>query len=798
MKRRLLNTMWVIVLLLVCNYSYEQPTILPREQVYLHTDRSEYASGEDVYYSVYLRNPSVNDTILSEVLYVELIDQGTNKIAFQQVKVTDGRASGTISIPYELESQSIIIRAYTNYMRNFDAGRFFRQALLVHGTAEKSVIDRKDEPISLSAYPEGGSLIVDIPSVVGIKLESASKGIKGQVELLKNGFVQKTIETNEYGFAKLLLKPESNTTYALRHDGVSYEIPTALSSGIGIMTRTTEDFINVKVDYRSINKLSDYSLMAISNSDILFYETLDNKLYKFDKSALPVGCITLAIIDSQNKPVAERLAFNHYGIDDVFFDAELPSRASQPHSKVSIPIELYDLEGSGITSSLSVSVVDNRFQSEQEDITSSLLLNQEIKGHIEDAEQYLSSNEQEVIERTELLLLTQGWRNYHWTQPNEINYIKEQDLTIRGRTVKKKNMNEGVKAFGTLSVLQDPFMLLPIETDELGYFELTDVKLSGIFPLFFQLGTKRLDLGEEKVGEARGNKKIEVLMEKPAQHDVSHVDTPISISIEDFEAGDLYVPKESAPEDDWYVDESLLLSEITITEREIDKWVDYYEDATEYSTPDTRLYTDNGMAVESYANIYGILRGKVPGLEFTTGDRIVIRGRSSGLSPGTVANNYAKFMLNGSFVSKETVLSIQPMDIAYVDVLRSASKLSIYGELGVGGIIAIYLKPPGSRSRANIKPKEKKTKGIYKDYMGYSVAKEFYKPDYAVYGIFDTDKLRRTVYWEPIIETDEDGEAKIEFYTSDYLGTYHINIQGLTKEGAPVSYQTSFVVDDGL
>ncbi len=70
---------------------------------------------------------------MSQVLYVELIDDKGDKISFQQIKLDDGRAAGTIENSYELNSQLMTLRAYTSSMRNFDPEFFYRKAIQVIG-----------------------------------------------------------------------------------------------------------------------------------------------------------------------------------------------------------------------------------------------------------------------------------------------------------------------------------------------------------------------------------------------------------------------------------------------------------------------------------------------------------------------------------------------------------------------------------------------------------------------------------------------------------------------------------------
>jgi hypothetical protein len=54
--------------------------------------------------------------------------------------------------------------------------------------------------------------------------------------------------------------------------------------------------------------------------------------------------------------------------------------------------------------------------------------------------------------------------------------------------------------------------------------------------------------------------------------------------------------------------------------------------------------------------------------------------------------------------------------------------------------------------------------------------------------------LRNTLYWNPSVKTDRNGEAEIEFWTSDLPGNYSIKIQGISGTGEKISVVKSFRV----
>jgi hypothetical protein len=60
----------------------------------------------------------------------------------------------------------------------------------------------------------------------------------------------------------------------------------------------------------------------------------------------------------------------------------------------------------------------------------------------------------------------------------------------------------------------------------------------------------------------------------------------------------------------------------------------------------------------------------------------------------------------------------------------------------------------------------------------------FYKPKYLVKDITKhTPDLRSTISWEPNIVTDNNGEAKVWFYTADKPTTYSLILEGSDMNG---------------
>lgn len=76
---------------------------------------------------------------------------------------------------------------------------------------------------------------------------------------------------------------------------------------------------------------------------------------------------------------------------------------------------------------------------------------------------------------------------------------------------------------------------------------------------------------------------------------------------------------------------------------------------------------------------------------------------------------------------------------------------------------------------------------------GYNTNKEFNAPDYTKEDT-TVDDYRNTLYWNPEIITDTNGNAIVEFYTSDVRGAFNVTVEGVSGNGLLGSFSTSFVV----
>ena len=69
--------------------------------------------------------------------------------------------------------------------------------------------------------------------------------------------------------------------------------------------------------------------------------------------------------------------------------------------------------------------------------------------------------------------------------------------------------------------------------------------------------------------------------------------------------------------------------------------------------------------------------------------------------------------------------------------------------------------------------------------QGFSPRHEFYAPQYPDGAVPGEVDYRRTLYWNPNVVTDSEGNAQVEFYNNSVTSHFNISAAGITASGVP-------------
>ena len=114
---------------------------VPREEIYVHTDRSIYISGEEVWFSIYLFDRQSNmPGNGSKLAYIELLNSDNRPVVQKRIRLENGTGPGQITLPDTLSTGKYTFRGYTNWMKNFlPVNCFMKEIIIYNAISDKTL-----------------------------------------------------------------------------------------------------------------------------------------------------------------------------------------------------------------------------------------------------------------------------------------------------------------------------------------------------------------------------------------------------------------------------------------------------------------------------------------------------------------------------------------------------------------------------------------------------------------------------------------------------------------------------------
>jgi hypothetical protein len=113
----------------------------PIEKLYFQFDKPYYSAGDTIWLKGYLLNHYLAPSDKSEILYVDIANDSNKVIKQYKLPVQHGLSWGNISLDEkDFTAGTYIIRAYTNWMRNFGADHFFYKRFYIGSANENNLL----------------------------------------------------------------------------------------------------------------------------------------------------------------------------------------------------------------------------------------------------------------------------------------------------------------------------------------------------------------------------------------------------------------------------------------------------------------------------------------------------------------------------------------------------------------------------------------------------------------------------------------------------------------------------------
>jgi hypothetical protein len=235
---------------------------VPREEIYAHTDRTEYIAGEDLWFNLsVIDRQSFKLSPNSRIAYVELLNSENRPVVQKRILIEKGTGPGQVILPDTLSTGIYTFRAYTSWMKNFLPDNCFTKKFKIYNT------------LNTRAFVESSHLNNVIVKEPG---KDANRDIKNKSESQKVNKIKKD---------SLEIIITTNNNFRSENDNLFY---------IFIQTHGN-------INYVSSDKT-----------------TGDSTRIKVPKNKLDTGINQITIFNSMGNPVSEKYIYTPSEEDTVF------------------------------------------------------------------------------------------------------------------------------------------------------------------------------------------------------------------------------------------------------------------------------------------------------------------------------------------------------------------------------------------------------------------------------------------------------------------------------------------------
>jgi hypothetical protein len=772
------------------------------EKLYLQLDRDSYYSGQAIWFKGYfmsLFQPSMSNS----VMYVELLDN-TQIIHREVFPVYGGMAPGHLLLPDSLPTGTYQLRAYSPLMLN-QPGFVYNRSIMVYGKKEDSASNWSASGNRILAFfPEGGNFVIGIANKIAFK-STDEKGIPISVEGEIRDSRQQVVSTFKSvhdGMGTFTLIPINGERYTavVKNTNEQYSLPQQTEDGIVLNVTEKPGGKQFKITMAGNNPVfrPAYITGQMQNR-IVFKQVLQQNKQEIagviKTGDLYSGILQITVFNQDNVPLSQRITFvdNQEYILPAFIKADTLDFGQWKQNHFTIQID------DTIAGNFSISVTDADYDhadARSTNIYSSFLLSSDLRGYVHNPAYYFNTRDNAAINALELVMMTNGWTRFRWTDVTG-NKLPKPQYKDPGYI----RLSGKINITGTSNPLADKDVILFISPKNSkggmgGSSRIVHTNASGQF-----VADSLLFYGKAKIvfSEVRG-KKNKFIKIHPDPENLTR-SYPVWTNPFPFVNQETKEKEISDKMDAAYLtylkNKGILLQNVTITAREkppLDKLDEEYSSG---------LFSGKGYSRQldvreaNYAgNIFEYLRERVPGLQISgePGNYALnFRGGNltyymegaqpdNGNAEPTGNNGNVTLFLNempANAVSLETVLVD---DIALVKLFPTSIVAA-----GGGTALAIYTKK-GSDA---FKSTEAATDII--TYQGFTIAKEFYNPDYKLHPESKTQDNRITLKWIPdLFIIGSNSLIPLTFYNTEHTKRFKIIAEGITGDGRMLMLEKVF------
>ncbi len=758
--------------------NYQSGTL--QEKLYVHTDKTFYLAGETIWFKIYAVDASFHKPLsTSSIAYIEILNKDLKPVIQSKVFMSAGNGDGSVSIPGFLASGNYVLRAYTNWMKNFSPDFYYEHTLHIVNTLKLSAaIPDIKLPSVIQFFPEGGNEVFGLPGKIAFKASDGyGRGVdcSGVIVNQQNDTIVR-FQSVHNGMGYFQLKPERNVSYfalvRLGDSAIKQKLPDAADHGFVMNVNATADILQITVNATSeFNNLPVY-LISQTRQVIRNIQSSVIKegvtVFTINKKDLGDGISSLTLFNPSRQPVGERLVFKRPA-ESFTILAKTDQSVYNTRKPIRVDVTTSNSYNQPLTGNLSMSVfmIDSLQHIPEQSIVTYLYLNSDLKGRIESPEYYFSNIGKQADDALDNLLLTQGWRRFKWSDITEskkpaFEFLPELEGAVVNGKIINRQTGAPVGSSGVwLSIPGEDYAFSSATSDAQGvvHFGFKDIY------------------------------KNNALVVQPAlqKDSINRIDITPAYS-DKFASATMRTLDLSKNQESWLVNRSIGNQvENTYGIERKRRYVNQYTDTTSfYGRPDKQYNLDDFTRFQTMEEV---LREYVEDVRVRKeGEKYSFKVRNR------LFNTYFEedplILLDGIPITDASkIVALDPQKIKRIEVVTHNYYL---GSSEFAGIVNVK-SFSGEIGATQIDPNS-----LVVEFDGLQQQREFYSPQYASREAEENHMpdFRNLLYWAPRISTGPDGKSQLSFYSSDLKGKFALIVQGITADGLPGRTISQFEVTD--
>ena len=634
-------------------------------------------------------------------------------------------------------------------------------------------LEPETHDFAVGFFPEGGDLVDGVPRKVAFKAERSDgypEDVRGSV-LDSRGDTVVSFASEHDGMGAFLLCARQGETYRAVCRAGRREITVALPEIRPGACALTAAQSSGRILYKADGTVPRGSrLVGHIRGDCRCVVPVDPQRPSgaILADSLPEGILHLLLVDSTGRPRSERLVFlKRTGKRERWTVTPDKPRYGK-REKVRVGISLEDSDGKPVSADLSVSVTDRRavrYDSLGDDIRTNLLLCSDVKGYVHNPGYYFLGDDPAAAHRLDLVMLTHGWRRFRAGNLYDPEPFSPKHFVERGQYLSGKVIGiAGRAAPGALVsavALNRDNVADAAQADDSGRFVLSGLDFADTVLFMVSAKTRR--------GKPTQRIDLDGLYPRPPLTDrPPFPDSAESVrkAVRDY------------------------LKQQKLQHTTIDGMKVYELEGVEVKSVNPQkqqvtsfgaLYDTIKMSKYKPITLYNYVCSYMPEVHREK-DLLYLKRMDWDQE---LKYALAQLNVNRQIVDLDYLKNYLIDDVDYIYVAKDTDWRTKHARQINAGInlptypyrIDIYLKPGREFGAPDVQTCQ---------VVGYSENMEFYHP------VYDTPEKvndgnsdnRTTLYWNPYVETDPDGNTTIEFYTNDTdQADYDIDIEGIAPDG---------------